>query len=285
MSHFIKTGYWEESIKGYKGWLDLEQLIASVNPGGGVPTLTQVLQAGNFGDNVGMALAGEDTFFSLSFSKENSQYSGSSYTEGIISLTNNSFFFSTTLVASHQSLSTIYGRENVIFTCNFDDYSTSYDVSLFLAEANSNITVNHGANILSVYKNQIKTETQSSGSALDIDDIANIYIKQDQSNRATGSSISFDGQRWGIYIDILQSPNATYNNEAYGIYDYGNPIYFGGLLYVGTAANPATTNVAISVGKPINYQNSTTNTAGGASGEYLTVYVNGVQRKIALLNI
>ncbi len=30
MSHFIKTGYWKESLKGYKQWLNLERLIGQV---------------------------------------------------------------------------------------------------------------------------------------------------------------------------------------------------------------------------------------------------------------
>lgn len=31
MSHFIKTGFWEKAQKGFKGWLNLDDLIRSVS--------------------------------------------------------------------------------------------------------------------------------------------------------------------------------------------------------------------------------------------------------------
>jgi hypothetical protein len=30
MFHFVKTGFWEKAYRGYKGWLNLEELIRSV---------------------------------------------------------------------------------------------------------------------------------------------------------------------------------------------------------------------------------------------------------------
>jgi hypothetical protein len=32
MSTFIKTGFWEKALKGYKGWLNLDDLIMSLSP-------------------------------------------------------------------------------------------------------------------------------------------------------------------------------------------------------------------------------------------------------------
>lgn len=38
MSTYIKTGYWEKLVKGYKGWLNLEDLIKSVVPASSLTT-------------------------------------------------------------------------------------------------------------------------------------------------------------------------------------------------------------------------------------------------------
>jgi hypothetical protein len=55
MPTFIKTGFWEESIKGYKGWLNLEELIintvppqATIYTSNGTLTGNRIMNSGGF---------------------------------------------------------------------------------------------------------------------------------------------------------------------------------------------------------------------------------------------
>ena len=59
MPTFIKTGFWEKTRKGYKEWLNLDQLIISLLPSGGIPTLQEVTNQGNETTN---SLVINDTF-------------------------------------------------------------------------------------------------------------------------------------------------------------------------------------------------------------------------------
>lgn len=40
MAYFIKTGFWEKAQKGFKGWLNLDDLIRSVSQTSNVASLT-----------------------------------------------------------------------------------------------------------------------------------------------------------------------------------------------------------------------------------------------------
>lgn len=61
--HFIKTGFWEKSEKGFKGWLNLESLQPSVL----ISAFTSVLTF-NKDKDIYYDATGEDVTFSLSAS-------------------------------------------------------------------------------------------------------------------------------------------------------------------------------------------------------------------------
>ena len=73
MPHFIKTGFWEKSAKGLKGWLNLEQLITSI---GGSATWGNI--TGTLSDQTDLqsALSGKQN--SLGYTAENAANKASS---------------------------------------------------------------------------------------------------------------------------------------------------------------------------------------------------------------
>lgn len=276
MPHFIKTGYWEKAVKTYKGWLDLEQLISSVS--GSSSTLQQVSNNGNQTTTYLELLGGiyvradrNNTIGNpdiLNVAGTYSYYNGQSFT-----IDNYSASIVCGLSFEARSNSTLILNNDTSISNN-DIYSTVSCRSSSLIEFQTNyngVIYSHGFfadNAIINLKERV----------------SNIYIQYDSVVSQNGGITTFFKERVGIFIDFLKSNDGVYTAPVYGIWDQGNDIRFDGLLYVGTSTNPATTNVAMSVGKPINYQNSTTSSAGASSGKYLTVYDNGTPYKIALLN-
>lgn len=322
MPHFIKTGYWEKAVKNYKGWLDLEQLIGSssvINSGGGtslgsgnglpsgqvygrfffdtgdssfyfddgntwneigggttlIPNLEQVLTIGNFANNY-IYLQGETANFIQGKSVLNFSNQGAStistYYSFDTSATYNLAVVNYNILLSFRHLQNINNTYNNILWNNIVE-------SFFEDFGNCNINYN---NTIFNQRNTLYFTIGNNSTINFNSNVVNLLINENFGFAFTGN-INFNN-RIGILLQVLRNGSATYNGVNYGIWDQGNDIRFDGKLYLGTSTNLATTNVAMSIGKPINYENSTTSSAGSASGEYLTVYINGVQRKIALLN-
>jgi len=132
---------------------------------------------------------------------------------------------------------------------------------------------------------------------------SNFYSKLNTINSVVGGTMSFQTwsnyvididtpqfgitflNRYGLYIKDFRNTNGNYTN-IYSIYSIGStiPMYHAGIGFFGTLTNLATTNVSLSLGKPINFENSISGTAGGSSGQHLIIYANGTQYKIQLLN-
>jgi len=132
-----------------------------------------------------------------------------------------------------------------------------------------------------IYTSQF-TFTQRSTGGYSISYVTNYFVGYDV--RYSNLNLLSITNRYGFYISNFKEATITYTN-IYSIYSEGSliPMYHAGIGFFGTLTNLATTNVAMSLGKPINFENSTSATAGGNAGSHLIVYVNGVQRKIALL--
>lgn len=73
MPHFIKTGFWEKSAKGLKGWLNLEQLITSI---GGSATWGNI--TGTLSDQTDLQFALGAKQNSLGYTAENTANKASS---------------------------------------------------------------------------------------------------------------------------------------------------------------------------------------------------------------
>lgn len=270
MPHFIKTGYWEKAVKNYKGWLDLEQLIASVGPPGNIATLQSVLDANAVAYNQRIELVGDNTYISTQSYSDDVAGPIASSIEKYMRFQNNHI--------ESTNISTQYNR--IVFTQTLANSNTLVELSSagncqyyfdVIPNTNGNLDIQYLSGPV-FYQNYFQFRFQGApNSTSRIEGFNNIFIDQDLGSGGFGSTFEFDGIRSGIYISILNAGSGIIydSTNTWGIYDVGNKIYFGGTL---------------TVGQPINYYNSTTNSAGSASGEYLTVYINGVQRKIALLN-
>lgn len=286
MPHFIKTGYWEKAVKTYKGWLDLEQLIASVSPPGGGGTLQQVLAAGYIATNEGIYLEGINAGINTNVIRTNDLQAF------------NSFYLTSTFENSITRDFSAYLMDlywNIQVNNNTNILGTNYALNSLrllkyfnvLSDASLQITTN--SNVQGGdYFSQISVDV-GDNSFFSIEDYTNIRIATDVVNNPFNTgTVEFDSSRIGIQIDDLQSPNANYGTT-YGILDFGNLCWFQGYTLFGSPFtsdyNSIKTITTASFAKPVNFDNSTSSSAGSASGEYLTVYVNGVQRKIALLNV
>lgn len=169
---------------------------------------------------------------------------------------------------------------NTISNANGGGYS-NFGSSVFIASGTS-ATLN--LNNLS-RSTHFETRTQFSppvGSSINVQYLTDYYVGIDD-NTGNAGQVTI-ANRYGIQITDFRNLLTTYTN-IYSIYSSGTtiPMYHAGIGFFGTLTNLATTNVAMSLGKPINFENSTSATAGGSAGSHLIVYVNGVQRKIALL--
>lgn len=264
---------------------DGTQWVAVGGGGGGTPTLQEVTDAGNTTTNEIIPYSiRQEELFGYIFSQR----------QGV-----NDFVY----VIPYQGFinyqlnsGTInYGTKDPIFTArvggvtgasgtinmNAFNYS-AYESGFYLQSINAvTININNLPATTSTYRAR-NTITPSVGSTFNFQYLIDYTIAVDATGGGGGGAVNVTN-RYGFYIQDFRNLTWSYTN-IYTIYSPGNiPMYHAGIGFFGTLTNLATTNVALSLGKPINFENSTAATAGGNSGSHLIVYVNGVQRKITLL--
>lgn len=256
----------------------------AIGGGGGTPTLDQVLTAGNV-TSQGM-IAGNynsytaNTQFSKNSTTTNGDDIGATFVHSASYQLFGSFFDQNKSAGQLINIS-FFTQPNAVANANGGAFTGSLMRLFINAGANSTLNLNNVQIRTGLYRTE-KTFVAGAGSTIFLQYFNDYIVGGDAFNGNLGQMTIF--RRIGIYIQDFISQNITYNN-LWSIYsEVDAPMYNRGIGFFGTLTNLATTNVALSLGKPINFENAVSNTAGGNTGQHLIVYINGVQRKIALLN-
>lgn len=246
--------------------------------GGGTPptpTLQAVCSAGNSYTNniVADSFVKNKTYFALTGTNPSFNFANSYFLPA-------SFVGSATITNAGRGYSLFYaGQTSLVNNVEYREFSATTDFNSALV--GTSLTFNNTST--SGHFTSEYNFANLNNSTSTIRYVTNFNVKNDiLTNGINLTTIQF---RYGILISNFRNANIIYTN-IYSIYSEGAliPMYHAGIGFFGTLTNLATTNVSMSLGKPINFENSTSPTAGGNSGSHLIVYVNGVQRKIALLN-
>lgn len=147
MAHFIKTGYWEESIKGYKGWLNLEDIVSNSLP-------SQAGNAGKFLRTDGSTLSWVDILSSNIYTADGTLTGNRSVNSGGFSLTLNP-----NLILGGK----VTGYTLRTYPLNFTTSATSYNSAIQL---DNTITANGGSQIF--YAGQINSGTLTNDGTLGV---------------------------------------------------------------------------------------------------------------------
>lgn len=256
----------------------------AIGGGGGALTLQDVLINGNYS-------SGYDIFLSLDSGVQISATLNDSLRSSLYSSSTNQITqsYNSSINQTVSSFRSLFIQESPNFNNVFDTeffYNAEFLNYIFCSD-NSTLTLTNRY-INTIIKNSF--QVNSLGSILNFPETINLLIDTDFVG-GYSNGVTFNGKRIGIKLNNLGINGPTYNEKIYGIYDDGNLTYLGGYSFFcgnltgfTTDYNTISTVTSAMFSRPVNFDNSTTSSAGGASGQYLTVYVNGVQRKIALLN-
>jgi len=258
----------------------------SIGGGGGTtPTLDEVLTEGNVSSQTIVAgnftAQNELTTFSKNSTGSNANVIGSTFVTQYSWILNGSFF-DIDHVASYIHSTTFITQNGVTANANGGAFTGALQRLFLQAGTGSTMNINNVQIRTGLYRTE-KQFIANTGATIFLQYFSDYIVGGDFYSGGVGAMTIF--RRIGFYIQDFRSSNINYTN-IWSIYSEGStiPMYHAGIGFFGTLTNLATTNVSMSLGKPINFENSTSGSAGGNSGDHLIVYVNGVQRKIALLN-